>query len=198
MADLAGGEERLCSRAEEAMRKNDFQWALEMTDHLIRLQPGDKRYRKIRADALTALGTRQTAATARNYYLTQALEAEGGLQIGMMKIRQADFLRHIPIEAFFRGMAVRLDPEKSVDTDLVAGFKFPDTGEAFTVHVRRGVAEIIPVFPEKPDISLTVDSNVWKEIASGLRSPALALLKDVEKEGGMMKIIWFLSMFRDD
>ncbi|MBW2583280.1 MAG: MBL fold metallo-hydrolase, partial [Deltaproteobacteria bacterium] len=88
--------------------------------------------------------------------------------------------------------------QKSADVDTVAGFRFPDTGEAFTVHVRRGVAEIQPHFPENPDISLTVDSTVWKEVVTGFRNPAIALVKDVDKEGGTLKIIEFLSLFKSD
>jgi alkyl sulfatase BDS1-like metallo-beta-lactamase superfamily hydrolase len=126
------------------------------------------------------------------------MEAEGRLRIGTMKVRQADFLKNIPLAAFFRGMAVRLNPDMSSETDTVAGFRFPDTNEAFTVHVRRGVAEIRPVFPAKPEISITVESTIWKEIASGLRNPALALFKDVEKEGGIIKIIGFLSLFKEE
>jgi alkyl sulfatase BDS1-like metallo-beta-lactamase superfamily hydrolase len=95
-------------------------------------------------------------------------------------------------------MAVKLIPEKSIDVDTVAGFRFPDTGEAFTVHVRRGVAEIQPQFPENPDISLTVDSTVWKEVVTGFRNPAIALVKDVDKEGGMLEIVRFLNLFKDD
>jgi alkyl sulfatase BDS1-like metallo-beta-lactamase superfamily hydrolase len=93
---------------------------------------------------------------------------------------------------------VNLNPDKSADVDIVAGFRFPDTGEAFTVHVRRGVAEIQPQFPENPDISLTVDSTVWKEVVTGFRNPAIALVKDVDKEGGMLEIVRFLNLFKDD
>jgi alkyl sulfatase BDS1-like metallo-beta-lactamase superfamily hydrolase len=104
----------------------------------------------------------------------------------------------VTLEGIFDGMAVNLDPEKSADVDMVAGFRFPDAGQAFTVHVRRGVAEIQPHFPDNPDISLTVDSKVWKEVVTGFRNPAVALVKDVDKEGGILKIINFLSMFRPD
>jgi alkyl sulfatase BDS1-like metallo-beta-lactamase superfamily hydrolase len=104
----------------------------------------------------------------------------------------------LQVADIFDAMAVKLDPEKSMDVDTVAGFRFPDTGEAFSVHVRRGVAEIRPQFPENPDISLTVDAAVWKEVATGFRNPALALIKDVDKEGGTLEIIKFLSLFKSD
>ena len=116
----------------------------------------------------------------------------------MMKIPDISLLKKLQVADIFNAMAIKLVPEKSIDVDTVAGFRFPDTGEAFSVHVRRGVAEIRPQFPENPDISLTVDSSVWKEVATGFRNPAIALVKDVDKEGGIVEIVKFLKLFDDD
>jgi len=197
-ADLAGGEQALLGRAQQALAGQDYQWALELTDQLLQLSPESAEARKLKAAALKALGSRQIAATARNYYLTQALELEGQLHIGMMKIPDKSLLKKLQVADIFNAMAIKLVAEKSMDVDTIAGFRFPDTGEAFTVHVRRGVAEIRPQFPENPDISLTVDSSVWKEVATGFRNPAIALVKDVDKEGGTLEIIKFLSLFKSD
>lgn len=196
--ELAGGEQKLIEHAKQAVAKKDYQWALELTDQLLRINPGSDAVRALKAEALRALGSRQTAATARNYYLTQALEVENQLQIGMMKIKDKEMIHNLPLEGIFEGMAVNLNPAKSADVDVIAGFRFPDTGEAYTVHVRRGVAEIQPKYPEHPDISLTVDSNVWKEVVAGFRNPAIALVKDVDKEGGVLKIVKFLSLFKSE
>jgi len=197
-ADLAGGEQALLDNARQAVSGNDYQWALELTDQLLELSPDSEEVRALKAAALKALGSRQLAATARNYYLTQALEVEGKLNIGMMKIPDKSLLKKLQVTDIFNAMAVKLNPEKSLDVDKIAGFRFPDTGEAFSVHVRRGVAEIKPQFPANPDIALTVDSTVWKEVVSGFRNPAIALVKDVDKEGGTLEIIKFLSLFKSD
>jgi alkyl sulfatase BDS1-like metallo-beta-lactamase superfamily hydrolase len=197
-ADLAGGEQALLERARRAVEGQDYQWALELTDQLLQLNPESAEAHKLKAAALKALGSRQIAATARNYYLTQALETEGQLHIGMMKIPDKSLLKKLQVADIFNAMAIKLVPEKSIDVDTVAGFRFPDTGEAFTVHVRRGVAEIRPQFPKNPDISLTVDSTVWKEVATGFRNPAIALVKDVDKEGGILEIVKFLKLFDDN
>jgi len=45
---------------------------------------------------------------------------------------------------------------------------------------------------------LIVDSTVWKEVVTGFRNPALALIKDVDKEGGTLEIIKFLGLFKSD
>jgi len=39
---------------------------------------------------------------------------------------------------------------------------------------------------------------IWKEIATGIRNPAVGLVKDMKKEGGTLEIIRFLSLFKDD
>ena len=197
-AALAGGEQRLIEHVRQAVAGKDYQWALELSDQLLRIDPESDVVRGLKAEALRSLGSKQTAATARNYYLTQALEVENKIQIGMMKIKDKDMVHNVALDGIFEGMAVNLDPVKSADVDVIAGFRFPDTGEAFTVHVRRGVAEIQAKFPENPDISLTVDSNVWKDVVTGFRNPALALVKDVDKEGGTLNIIKFLSLFKSD
>jgi len=120
------------------------------------------------------------------------------LTIGSLKISDPQLIHSIPLAALFEGMAVKLDPAKSADVDTVAGFRFPDTGEAFTVHVRRGVAEIIAQFPENPAIVISIHSDVWKEIAAGVRNPTIALVKDMDKEGGTLNIVRFLGLFKED
>ena len=197
-ADLAGGEQNLLKAARRAVDSQDYQWSLELADQLLQLEPDSEEARHLKGAALKALGGQQIAATARNYYLTQALEVEGQLHIGMMKIPDKRLVQKLQVVDIFNAMAVKLDPGKSIDVDTIAGFRFPDTGEAFTVHVRRGVAEIRPQFPESPDISLTVDAAVWKEVVTGFRNPAVALVKDVDKEGGILDIITFLNLFKSD
>jgi len=196
-AVLAGGEKALLEQARQAVAHKAYQWALELTDQLHQLAYEPEQVRKIKADALRALGQRQIASTARNYYLTRALEVEKKLYIPMLKNTDKDLIHKLSLKGIFSSMAVKLDPEKSADVDTIAGFRFPDTGQAYTVHVRRGVAEIQPRFPENPDIVVTVDSNVWKEIAAGARNPVIALFKDMEKEGGTLKIIRFLRLFKN-
>ena len=193
---LAGSEQNLLAHTRQAVAEKDYQWALELSDQLLRISPESEEVRQLKAVALRSLGNRQIASTARNYYLTQALEIENKLYIGTMKLKDRKILSRITLEGLFEGMAVNLNPDKSADVDMIAGFRFPDPGEAFTVHVRHGVAEIQPKFPDNPDISLTVDSIVWKEVVTGFRNPAVALVKDVDKEGGTIKIINFLSLFK--
>jgi len=63
-ADLAGSEEKLMGHAEQAVAQKDYQWALELCGRLLRTNPDS---RQLKAGALRSLGSRQIAATARNY-----------------------------------------------------------------------------------------------------------------------------------
>lgn len=74
MAKLAGGKDKLMEAAREALKKDDPQWAAQLTDYLIALDPTAKEPKLLKADALTSLGCQTVTATARNYYLTVARE----------------------------------------------------------------------------------------------------------------------------
>jgi alkyl sulfatase BDS1-like metallo-beta-lactamase superfamily hydrolase len=194
---LAGGKEAFRKRVEEAAANGDHQWVLELTDQLLVLDANDKRARQLKARSLRALGEKQVASTARNYYLTQALETEGKVAIQLKQYRGKSLIDNIPLEAIFRALAVRLDPVKSADVEQIVGYRFVDTGEEFTVHVRRGVAEVQARFPDNPDIVVTTKSKVFKQIALQMRSPAAAVIKrDIQIEGGVFNLAAFMRMFQ--
>lgn len=72
MIALAGGRDSLLARARQAAEGGEFQWAAELTDHVLAVDPANAAARQLKAAALTELGERQVNATARNYYLTAA------------------------------------------------------------------------------------------------------------------------------
>lgn len=74
MAKLAGGKDKLNEAARKALKNDDPQWAAQLADYLIALDPTANAPKLLKADALTALGYRTVTATARNYYLTVARE----------------------------------------------------------------------------------------------------------------------------
>ena len=78
-AELAGGVENLRSAARKALSGDgaDAQWAAQLADRLLALDPADGDAKRIKADALTELARRSVTATARNYYLTVAQGLRG-------------------------------------------------------------------------------------------------------------------------
>lgn len=78
VADLAGGPDALLVKARQALVGNDHQWAAQLCDHLLALDPTAKEPKLIKAEALEALAQNLLTATGRNYYLTVAQELRQG------------------------------------------------------------------------------------------------------------------------
>ena len=71
---------------EAAVKANDegglanWRWTLKLTSMLLELDPADAGVLALRANAARQLGQRTSSANARGFYLTEALQIEGGLQ----------------------------------------------------------------------------------------------------------------------
>jgi len=192
---LAGGMESLKANTKQAFEQEDMQWVLEMTDHILALEPEDETFKEMRRKALIFLGEKQTSANGRNYYLTSALEL-GGFEIPILRNANPELVQSIAMDFFFRSLSVNLAAERCLELDQCVGFRFPDSQEAYTVHIRKGVAEIQSHFPEKPDVSITMDSYIWKEMLAGLRKPGPAFAKgQIKVDGGIGKLLQFFRCF---
>ncbi len=198
MAALAGGEKQLLENALAAIDNKEYQWALELADYLKRLSPDDPKIDELRQTCLIALGEKQSNPNARNYYLSQALEIKGELA-KVDGVRSLEMIHQVPLEAMFNSMSVRLVPEKSLDFDKKAVFNFTDTGEKWSVHVRRGVAEIQSFALEDPELTISTTSIIWKEIVAKVRNAKMAIAKgDLSIEGGMGAFGEFMGMFVEE
>lgn len=69
---MTGGIVKMLDSARQSLASGEYQWAAEQTDYVLAVDPHNAEARKLKADALTALGELQANATARNYYLTTA------------------------------------------------------------------------------------------------------------------------------
>ncbi|MBW2587132.1 MAG: SCP2 sterol-binding domain-containing protein, partial [Deltaproteobacteria bacterium] len=199
MASLAGGAEGLQRAAREALDGEQYEWAAELATHLIQLDPSSANANQIKADALRALGRRQLNSNARNYYITQALELEGTVEIrdDTRPENALSFVSTVPIGRFVAAMPANLIYERSADKDMVVGFRFPDVDEGYGIHIRRGVAEFKESFPEHPELTITADSAVWRELVLGLRNPIKAFASgDVKFTGSALDLVSFLRLFK--
>jgi len=196
MAKLAGGEQALRDSIIKAAKAGDHQWVLQLSDYAMRLNPNDDTVRKARIQALTALGEAASNPNARHYYLTSALELQG-LEIGILNNAGSDMLRRLPLERFFASIPVNLDAQATADMNQKTGISFTDSDEAYTIWIRRGVAEIQPRLMDDLDIHVAVDSLVWKEMLAQKRSSALTIAKDFEyRKGGRVAFAKFLKFFQ--
>jgi alkyl sulfatase BDS1-like metallo-beta-lactamase superfamily hydrolase len=199
MASLAGGVVGLRRAARLAFDEGQYEWAAELATHSIRLDSRSTEAKQTKADALRALGRRELNANARNYYLTQALELEGEVEIRDQTNPEnaLSFVSTVPIRRFVAAMPANLIYEKSADKDILVGFRFPDVNEGYGIHIRRGVAEFKDSFPEEPDLTITADSVVWRELVIGIRNPIKSFASgDVKFTGSALDLVGFLRLFK--
>ncbi len=73
-AKLVGGIDKVESAARTALKEGDYQWAAELADRLIALEPNSRAFKLIKADAMNGLANNLITATGRNFYNTVANE----------------------------------------------------------------------------------------------------------------------------
>ena len=199
VAKLAGGSDKLRESARDALEKGDARWTLELCGHLFALGEFTADAATMRAAALRLLAAGETSANGRNYYLTQALEAEEKVKLEApdpSKLPQA-MLETIPVGNFLRAMTVRLDPAKAEGKTLSVGFRFPDVGEEWGMDLRHGIVDLHRGLPVAPDMTVTSTSQVWKEVLTRKRNATAAFASgDVQVDRNRLELVRFLFLFR--
>ena len=195
IADISGGEAGLLDHAKRYVEKGNPQAALVLSGYAIRLNPENTEARAIRIRALTLLGERESNANARHYYLTEAVEIRDKFVATTRIKTNPQMIQGFPLPFFFDQMAINLDPKASADIDKRVGIQFTDTGEAFTIHVRRGVAEITPSLSNNLDLLVHANSLKWKEMLGKLRSPVATLASFDYPKGNAVSFALFLKLF---
>ena len=191
----------LAEQARDALAGEDFAWAAELAAHWWRIEPGNAEAAETLAAAFEALASRHPSANGRNYYRTQAAEIRGELTIVPTdrSVVPDDFIESVPIDRFMRALPVRLKAEEVLELDQAAVFHFTDLDTHYTIHIRRGVAEVQPHAHPAPGLTITTTSAEWKRLATGKRNPVAAVgTGSIQIEGGALALSRFLGHFERD
>ncbi len=198
MVQLAGGPEALVQQISDAAKAGDHQWVLQLSDHLLRLQPDHAAVRGARIAALRALGEREANPNARHWYLMSARELAGEFTLPKRILTPTpEMLAQMPLARFFDGMAVNLDADAAADTVTSVGFEFTDSEERYTYLIRRGASEVVPELRDDADIVVRVSAQAFREMLAQLRNPALSLVRDFEvTKGNKLAFAQFMRLFQ--
>ena len=200
-AKLAGSPEALAAAAEAALSAGDTRWAVELARELARLEGQREVAAKILEDGFRTLAEQSRSANGRNYYLTQALEWSGELEIGKQNIHNApdDLFASMPIENFMQAMAVNLRAERTLALNKYVAVTFTDLDTTYVINVRHGVAEIQKMAPDKIPLRVTTTSFTWKQLLTGRESlPKLLLTGDLKIYGTELELAQFLLLFKPE
>jgi alkyl sulfatase BDS1-like metallo-beta-lactamase superfamily hydrolase len=136
---------------------------------------------------LRQLAYLSTGANARSHLLTQALALEGKVDVPRLIPPQPQAIAAAP-EATVNYFRVRIDPEKSGDTDKVLLFDFQGDHSTVGLHIRRAVAEYLddPDEHYKPgDVIMSLSGEAWAKLfLSQATVTELVKSKEIEMRRG--------------
>jgi alkyl sulfatase BDS1-like metallo-beta-lactamase superfamily hydrolase len=167
IVELMGGKARVIEAAQHALDNKEYAWGAQIIQYVYLLEPENNEVRGLKAELLRQMAYRTTGSIARAFLMTEALALEGKVTYPKLIPPGAETIAGSP-ETFVNFFRVRIDPKKSENTDKVVEFVFTDKGNhAVALHVRRGIAEYIPVpadYFRKSDYVLKMDSETWVEL----------------------------------
>lgn len=170
---LMGGRDKVLAAARGALAGGDAQFAAELTTYLVHLNTKDMDARHIKGAAFRKLGYAQMNASWRNYYLVSAMELDDQIPAAIYLRAVAKILgaamKALPGENQLALLPVRLKAEQTLTQDVRAAVRYLDTGEEFSLHLRRGVLEVARRPATSPAFRIEVTRLALGEVLAGGR-----------------------------
>ena len=194
---LMGGREAVLAAAADAMEKKEYAWAAQLVNYLYRLDPTDTEVRQAKADALRQMAYVSTGANDRAHLMTQALALEGKVTVPRIIPPAPEVIAASPV-TYVDHFRVRIDPEKSGETDAFMRFDFAD-GSSAGLHIRRAVAEFVAE-PDghyrDPDVTLAMSGEAWAKVFLSAAAPADMIAGgEIKVSGDAAKAAQLIDLF---
>ncbi|MDC1491536.1 MBL fold metallo-hydrolase [Gammaproteobacteria bacterium] len=196
IAAMVGGADNIYLQLEEAINRDDMQWALQLSDHLIALEYKLKQVNSLRAIAAEHIGQRSPNPNKRNYFLSSAIELKPGFNREILIKSNAELLMQLSMDNFFNILSVSLNPEKVDSGQYRACFSF-NSGINKTITLRNQIAEISSI-TDNCDLNISAEDNLFKGSLAGLHNPLTTVASgQIDTNGKSAEYLMFLSKFRN-
>ena len=165
-----GGTEAVRQAAATAVADGgleNWRWGLKLTSLLMTLDPDDQAAHAARIVAARALGQRTTAANARGFYITEALQLEGGM-LALGQPVTVDLLRRVlgtpnqaqltaaPVASVLEYLRYLVDPVAAAESPISFTLAVESDPAIHRVQLRNGVLIISTAnSPEPVHVSAT-------------------------------------------
>jgi len=188
--ELAGGVSALAAKAEQLRSAGKLEWALELADDVLILDPEHEQAFATKMACMLSLAEQTDNAQARNMLLSDYLLLTGqsgttfpyGQPKRIFARMDEGAVRLMPMETLHRIMAVSLNASQSLETESSVTLQLSDVRKnnrtekaSHTLQVRRGVFEANPPGPVQSQFGIITDSLTWKHLVLGKLSPADAI-----------------------
>jgi len=196
ISNLAGGNDNLLSQLKAAVKNEDMQWALELSDYLIALDFFNDEVKNLRQQALIYEGSRSSNPNKRNYFLTSALELQKGFNGFPISVTNEKLLDEISINTFFDVLSVRFNPKKHNNDIFKVCFNF-SSGVIKNITLRNSVAVISNSKETGCNIIIQTKEEEFKKILMGITNPVTSIASgNIVVEGGNTAFLEFLTKFQ--
>ena len=197
ISNLAGGENALLEELKTAVKDNDMQWALELSDHLIALDYFIDEVKNLRFEALIYEGSRSSNPNKRNYFLTSAFELkEKIVDSALLDRTSEELLYQISIETMFDVLSTRYNPSKHNKDNYIVCFNFT-SGNIKNITLRNQVAVVSNDSKDVCNLKVTTDEIEFKKVLIGMTNPVSSIASgNISIDGGSVEFLQFLSKFR--
>ena len=195
---LVGDWNDLFLIAEQSYMEGRFQWALQLTDYLLRVKPNDERTEILRQSCLIALGYKESNPNSRYYYLSSAAQLDKDYRENDILLPDIEVIKKYPIESMMDSLKVNVIPEKSIDKNIQLLFTFTDSPKVFSLFLRKGVLEVQPFLITGSSVQITSSEEDLKAILSGIKSLPIALVNGtLQVDGSRTDLLTFFTSLRN-
>ena len=195
ISNLAGGDENLFNELKRAVKDEDMQWALQLSEHLINLEYKISETNKLKSKALFYEGIRSSNPNKRNYFLTVAMELDPGFRGFPEVVRSESLVNEINIDTIFSVLSVSLDPDNIFRDNYKACFRF-ENEKVRSITVRNSIAEISED-QNNCDLIIRTSEKSLKLSLAGIKNPiGLIASGEIKVEGSEVNFLRFLSSFK--
>ena len=195
ISNLAGGDENLFNELKRAVKDEDMQWALQLSEHLINLEYKISETNKLKSKALFYEGIRSSNPNKRNYFLTVAMELDPDFKGFPEVVRSESLVNEINIDTIFSMLSVSLDPDNIFRDNYKACFRF-ENEKVRSITVRNSIAEISED-QNNCDLIIRTSEKSLKLSLAGIKNPiGLIASGEIKVEGSEVNFLRFLSSFK--
>ncbi|KAL3439871.1 Metallo-hydrolase/oxidoreductase [Aspergillus insuetus] len=137
--ELAGGEEEIIRKSQEAFDTGDFRWAAEILNHAVFAHPQNSAARNLLADVYEQLGYGAENGTWRNVFISGTTELRSGNFGTPTQTASADVVAQLHPEMVFDALAVQINSPMAWDKKLAIDIVVANLGATYRLWLSNGV-----------------------------------------------------------
>lgn len=207
--ELMGGADAVLAAASKARDEGDHAWSVHLLAKLQRAgkatdedSDANERIARALADSLTSLADETTETDAKAYLTSLAKELlTENEEREPWPCPSDETLREVPLEAFFRSMALGLKSEETQHLHETVYVIITDEERNFVLTIRHGVLEIAEDAPlpgtPPAKASITTDGLTWRKMCLGVANPTVEIVAGRATVKGSLQMVRRFSNYFD-